>query len=103
MPDSLLRVLRDGVLSPDAYDLHDAIVSVDGSKVGQVSLGAEKEFHVDAGPHEVTVRLGMNFNKATVTINAPADGVVVVTCAKVRPARNLIFHPSRYWRLTVTQ
>ena len=101
MSASLLRVVRTDVENPDSYDLHDAVVMVDGNKVGQVPLGSEREFPVEAGSHDVAIRLGMNFNRAGVSIEAPADGTVVVTCEKARTARNLIFHPSRYWRLSV--
>lgn len=98
---SRLRVVRKDVEKPDAYDLHDAVITVDGNKVGQVALGSEQEFPVHAGSHDVGIRLGMNFNKAEVSIEVPADGTVVVTCEKAHPARNLIFHPSHYWRLSV--
>ena len=101
MSAAVLRVVRKNVENPDAYDLHDAIVTVDGNKVGQVSLGSEQEFPIQAGAHDVAIRLGMNFNKAEVSIDAPDDRIVVITCEKARPARNLIFHPSHYWRLSV--
>lgn len=101
MSASTLRVVRKDVENPDAYDLHDAVVTVDGNKVGEVALGSEQEFSLDPGSHEVAIRLGMNFNKTEVSIEAPADGTVVVTCEKAHSARNLILHPSHYWRLSV--
>jgi hypothetical protein len=94
-------VVRKDVDSPDAYDLHAAVVTVDGDEVGRVPLGEEREFSIAPGSHEVGVRLGFNFGTARTSIDAPDGGTVILNCEKAHPARSQVLHPSHYWRLSV--
>lgn len=97
----MLRVVRKDVDSPDAYDRHAAVVTVDGDEVGRVPPGEECEFSIAPGSHEVGVRLRFNFGTAKTSINAPDGGTVVLNCEKAHPARSQVLHPGRYWRLSV--
>ena len=58
---SILRVVRSDTTTADAYDEHVAVVSIDGDRVGEIPLGGSQDFPVEAGQHDVGVRLGMNF------------------------------------------
>lgn len=98
----MLRVVRPDVASPDSYDDHAAIVTVDGDSVGYVDLGSTAEFEVEPGSHRVGVRLQANFGTATVGVSVPDRGAVTVTCEKAHSARTQVLHPSHYWRLSVT-
>lgn len=78
--------------SPDAYDDHVAMVTVDGESV---DLGSEADFEIEPGPHEVGVRLQANFGTAKIAVAAPEGGTVTVTCEKAHSARTQVLHPSR--------
>ena len=96
-----IQVVRSAVDSPDAYDRHDAIVKIDGVKVGQVAAGEQQSFDVGAGDHEVSMRLQYNFGAARLRVSVVDGQHVTVTGTKARGARNSI-PPSRYWRLTAS-
>jgi hypothetical protein len=83
------------VASPDAYDDHVAMVTVDGESVGYVDLGSEADFEIEPGRHEVGVRLQANFGTAKIAVAAPEGGTVTVTCEKAHSARTQVLHPSR--------
>jgi len=100
---SILRVVRSDTTTADAYDEHVAAVSIDGDRVGEIPLGGSQDFPVEAGQHDVGVRLGMNFGTRHVVADVPENGTTTVTCTKARSAKDprSLVHPSHYWSLTI--
>lgn len=88
MASSTLRVVRPDTSPADMYDKHVAVLSIDGQHVGELALGATQDFPVEAGQHEVGVRLSMNFGTRSVTVTVPDNGTTTVTYAKARSAKD---------------
>src|SRR5947209_132628 len=102
MSNAMVRFVRPQIESPDAYDRHPAVITVDAAHVGEIAAGDSADIPVEVGTHEVGVRLGANFGTAKVTVDIADGTTTTITCEKAHPARNQLLHPSHYWRLTVT-